>query len=448
MKVGAFRKLARRRAERIEAQLARHLIEQALEGEAHVDRAVAAERPARRRVGEHALADVLDVVQIVDGVEHRARIEDGDDAVARVRAAALGALALHRRDAPVSGQADLEADVGLGPAAVGDEGLLARRHDAHGAAGLAREQRRDQLDVEAFRAAAEAAADERLDDADPRHVHVEDLGQHQVHVVGDLGGGVHREPVAHGVVVGDRGVHLHLVLADLGAVVGRLAHQRGCGEAVGDAAQLEQHVALEIAGLLGVQRHGIGRQRRLRGEVGRQLAHVHFDQAHGGFRGRLVDGRNGGHRLALVAHLVARQRMLAARDGEDAEGLVAVGAGDDGDHARQLSCRRHVDGEDFRVRVGAAVDAPGQHLRGDKIGRIPGAARNLLGPVDHGYVSADRMPHGRLARDLVHGRLRAVPRGAPPPRGGRTQRHGLSSPMTTAEQAATGELVRWRCWWG
>jgi hypothetical protein len=94
----------------------------------------------------------------------------------------------------------------------------------------ARQQRGDQLDVEALGAAAEAAADERLHRGS-RHVHVEDLGQHQVHVVGHLGGGVHGEAVAHGVVLGERRVHLHLVLADLGAVVGGLAHEIGLGEA-------------------------------------------------------------------------------------------------------------------------------------------------------------------------------------------------------------------------
>src|SRR5262249_6937014 len=54
---------------RIEPKLARHLIEQALEGEADVDRAMAAEGAARWRVREHAPADILDVVEVVDGVE-------------------------------------------------------------------------------------------------------------------------------------------------------------------------------------------------------------------------------------------------------------------------------------------------------------------------------------------------------------------------------------------
>ena len=97
MKVGALQQIGAPHRERIEPQLARHLVEQALEGEAHVDGAVAAEGAAGRRVGEHALADILDVVQVVDGVQHRAGIEDRHHAVARVRAAALVALAFDRR---------------------------------------------------------------------------------------------------------------------------------------------------------------------------------------------------------------------------------------------------------------------------------------------------------------------------------------------------------------
>src|SRR5665811_2522493 len=52
-------------------------------------------------------------------------------------------------------------DVGFRPAAMGDEGFLARRHHAHGGVGLARQQRGDQFDGERLGAAAEAAADMR-----------------------------------------------------------------------------------------------------------------------------------------------------------------------------------------------------------------------------------------------------------------------------------------------
>src|SRR5262249_50298419 len=90
--------------QRIESELARHLVEQALEREADVDGAVAAERAAGGRVGEHALADIFDVVQVVDGVEHRAGIENRHDAVAGMRSAALIAFALDGGDLAVLAQ--------------------------------------------------------------------------------------------------------------------------------------------------------------------------------------------------------------------------------------------------------------------------------------------------------------------------------------------------------
>ena len=385
--------------QRIEAELGRHLVEQALEGEADVDRAVAAEGAAGRRVGERAPADVLDVVQVVDGVEHRAGIEDRHHAVARMGAAALVAFALDRGDAAVAAQTELEPDVGLGPAAMGDEGLLAVHHHAHGAAGTARQQRGDQLDVEGLGAAAEAAADMRLDHADARHVHVEDLRQHQVHVIRHLGAGMHGHAVALDVVVGDRGVHLHLVLADLGAVVAPFAHQVGFGETLLDIAKLEQHVALDVVGLALVQGGGARRHRLLAGVIGGQLAHPKLDQLDRLLGDGVVDGGDGGDRLAAIAHLVARQGMLAARDRQHAEGLVAVGASDDRLHARQPQRLGDIDLEDLGVRIGAAVNSPGEHSGRNEIGGVLRAARHLLGAVDHRHVGAD----GAGRHDLVHG---------------------------------------------
>src|SRR5450755_120433 len=153
------KKISAAHRERIEVERVRHLIEQALEGEADIDGAVAAERAAWRRVGQHPLAQIFDVVEIVDRVQHRAGIENGDDAIARVRAAALDAFAFDASDDTVLAHADLELDVGLRPAAMGDEGFFAADHDAYAAAGLAGEERCDQLDIERLGAAAKTAAD-------------------------------------------------------------------------------------------------------------------------------------------------------------------------------------------------------------------------------------------------------------------------------------------------
>ena len=361
----------------------RHLVEETLEGEADIDRAVATESATGRRVGEHAPADVFDIMQVVNGVEHRSRIEDGHHAIAGMRAATLVAFAFHRRDTSIPAQPELEPDVGFRPAAMGDERLLAVDHHAHASAGALREQSGDQLDVERLGAAAEPAADMRLDHTDARHVHVEDLRQHEVHVVRHLGAGMHGHAVALAVVVGDCGVHFHLVLAHLGAVVARLAHEIGLAKALLDAAELEHDVAFHIARTVRMNVARALRQRCLRRVVCGQLAHLEPDQAKRPLRRGIVDGGDRGDRLAAIAHLVARQRVLAARNGKDAEGLVAIGAGDDRLHPRKPQGLRDVHFENLGVGVGAAVDAPCQHAGCDQIRSVFRSAANLFRPIDH-----------------------------------------------------------------
>ncbi len=69
---------------------------------------------------------------------------------------------------------------------MGDESLLAGELHHHLAGAGAREQRGDDLEIEGFDAGAEAAADERLDHADARSVHLEASREHQVQVIADL----------------------------------------------------------------------------------------------------------------------------------------------------------------------------------------------------------------------------------------------------------------------
>ena len=57
---------------------------------------------------------------------------------------------------------------------------------------------------------------------------------------------MHGHAVALGVVVGDRGVHLHLVLTHFGAIVGAFAHKIGRGKSRIDVAKLEINIALDI----------------------------------------------------------------------------------------------------------------------------------------------------------------------------------------------------------
>jgi hypothetical protein len=100
--------------------------------------------------------------------------------------------------------------------------------------------------------------------------------------------------------------------------------------------------------------------------------------------------------------------MLGARNRQDAEAFVAIGAGHDGLHARQLLGFRHIDVEDFRMRIGAAENAAGQHAQADKIGGVFGATGNLLGAVHERHIVADRM----RGQDLVHGEIPVACRSA------------------------------------
>src|SRR6476646_9414468 len=111
--------------ERIEPQLSRHLVEEAFEGKTDVDGSMTAEGTTRRRVGKNATARVLDIVQVIDRVKHRAGIQDRHHAITRVRTATLIAIAFDRSDASILAQADLQADVSLRPPAMRDESLLA-----------------------------------------------------------------------------------------------------------------------------------------------------------------------------------------------------------------------------------------------------------------------------------------------------------------------------------
>ncbi len=242
---------------------------------------------------------------------------------------------------------------------MGDEGLFAIDDEPHAAARLAREQSRDQFDVERLGAAAKAAADMRFDYANPRHVHVENLRQHQVHVIRHLRRSVHGHAIANRVVIGDRGVHFHLVLADFGAIIDALAHQIGAGKSCFDVAEFEQHVAFEIMRTMLMNGDGIRRHRLLRVVIGRQLADGELDSAQR-FLGRcVVDRRNGGERLAAIAHALARQHMFSARDRKNTKGFVAFRAGDDRFDAGQLRRLGNVDFEDFRMRIGTAENPSG-----------------------------------------------------------------------------------------
>ena len=302
-------------------------------------------------------------------------------------------------DGAVLLEADLEAQIGLGPAAVGDEGLLAAGDDADRALGGARQQGADEVDVQGLGARPEAAADVRLDDADARLLHLQGLGQHEVHVIGHLGRGADRDAPALGVVIGEDGVGLALHLADLGTIVGLLAHQVGGLEAAIDVAEFELGVAVDVARALGVELDGAFGARLLRGVVGGQFLVGELDGVDGALGGLGVDGGDRRQGLAPVAHPAPRHGVFVLGDGQDAVGLVAVVAGDDGDDAGKKPRRRGVEAGDLGVADRASEDAPDEGLEADQVGRVTGSAGDLVGAVDKRLGHADGA-HG--GGDAVH----------------------------------------------
>jgi hypothetical protein len=339
---------------RVEAEFGGHRVEQGFEAEADIHRAVAAHRAAGRRIGIHAVTVVLDRGYVVKAVEQRARVEDGDQPVAAVGTAALHHLGFAGRQAAVAGHAQLDTHLAFRPAAMGEESLLAALQQAHRAARGARQQAADDLEIERFGAMAEAAADEGLDDADVRRLHLHAARQRQVHVVGYLGHRPQGQMAAFGIPGGQRSVGFHHGVMDLGALVVVLAHQVGCSKAGRGVAELVMHLALDVARLVVVQQRGIRLARIGGAEVGRQFAHPQAYQRQRGVGRGFVDRGHGGDRVADVAHPAAGQGKLVLRDRDHTVGHVALVAGNDRSYSGQRQGCADIDFEQFGMGVWAA----------------------------------------------------------------------------------------------
>ena len=80
---------------------------------------------------------------------------------------------------------------------------------------------------------------------------------------------MHGDAIPLGIVIGERGMHLHLVLTDLGAIVDGFADEIGAGEGSHNVAKLKENIALDILRPVFVQFDRIGRHRRMSGVIGR-----------------------------------------------------------------------------------------------------------------------------------------------------------------------------------
>ena len=175
----------------IESRVVRERVEHSLKGEAHVDGAVAPHGAAGGLVGEHAIAVVFHVGNVVDRAQQRAGVKHSDWAVAAVRAAVLHHASRHGADFALTRQTDFQVHNGDRPAAMRIEHLFARVGDLHRTLGLLGKHRRGHLERDHFTLTAKPAAHQRLDDADLAHGHFADFGDGAVQVVGHLRRGVH-----------------------------------------------------------------------------------------------------------------------------------------------------------------------------------------------------------------------------------------------------------------
>ena len=271
-----------------------------------------------------------------------------------------------------------------------DEGLLAGGDEAHRAPRLAGEEGAYELDVEGLGAAAEAAPDVGLDDADARLLHPQAAREHEVDVVGHLGARVHGQAAALGVVVREGRVHLHLGLADLRAAVGLLPHEIRAGKGRVHVPELVLDVALDIAGAFLVEVDRARGERRLRRVVRGEFLRLDPDEGKGALRGRVVVRRDGRDRLAPVADPVPGEGIFVHRDGEDAERPVAVRPGHHRPHPGQGLRLGSVDGADHGVPPRAPEDPSREGVRGGgEVGRVTGPSAHLVGAVHEGDVLPD-----------------------------------------------------------
>ena len=253
-------------------------------------------------------------------------------------------------------------------------------------------------------AGAERAADAAEREPHALGVEGEAGGDLLAILVEPLGGDVELE--AGSVVVGhgegglqaEEGLVLH---ADL---VGALHDDRPrrVGVAAADAL-VAQHVAPRVdrrgRGVRGAERVGERRQRLV----------LDADRLEGAPTGLRMVGGDGGDRLPDVSHHVAREDGLVGVDEAVGGQSGHVVGGEDARHAVDRQCRRDVDGDDPRVRMGAAQRRSPEHVGRPGVGgereaplhlgpRVRAARRVAERPAARRGVGARRGAHVAPAR--------------------------------------------------
>ena len=426
----------------IQSQGLRHTVQQSLEGKADIDGTVTPHGPAAGIVGEYPPAFILDVGNIVKGMQQRAGIEDGDGAIAAIRATTLQYLRLHSGDAAVAFHPHPDGDIGLGAPFVGEKRLLAAQLHTHPLASGPGQQRRYHLEVQGLCARPEAAAHKRLDDPDAGGIHIQTLGQHQVYIVGYLRHRLQRQHVSLDIVFRQRRMRLHMRVGDLGAVVTLLHHQISFGKALVHIAKMITDGALGIAGALFMQGYGIIGQGLCDGEVGGQFPHVQFDQIQGPQRRCFIHRRHGGNRVATVAQFPPGQGVFQLGDRQYAERPGAIFSGDNRPHTGQSAGPGHIDIDDLGVGIGAAQYCPNQRIPGIQVRRVFCLAGHLFNPVDQRQACACR-PVGPYISEILFCRLFHATTSSPSSQTARTDSIILTYPVQRQRFPSSAFLIAW-----
>ncbi len=364
------------------ASVQRH-VHQHLGGEARVDPAVAAHRAAHRLVGVQAAAAEAEVGHRVRSLQQHAVVVGGDHPEAAVGAAIDQDVAGQRGDAARRVEAELHRQLGRVAAVVAEEHVLAREAQADVAAADQRQFGGDHLVRERIALAAEAAAKMRLDHAHAVLVDAQHLGQRQVHVMRHLGGAVHGQ-VAAAVDLDLHRMRFGEGVGDGGVAEALLDHDRGGGERRLGIAEVLFDLLVQVVRALEfrVQRV-VGRLERVAGVEHRRGRFVlDRDQRKCLRRDLRGFGRDRGHRLADVAHPLARQCRFVLADRQHPEGALEIGTGQHRAHPGQGQGALRVDAQDARAGMRRTQDRGVQRVGHAQVVGVARAAGDLVAGVE------------------------------------------------------------------
>src|SRR5258706_3585776 len=138
-------------------------VQHGFECEAYVHRAVAAHCSARWLIGEHTIAVVAHVANVVERTEQLAGIEHRHRAISAERSAVLYNMHLYGLNLTVTAGADFKGNQLHRAPAMPEKHLFPTVSDPHRNAGLGREHRRDHFQRTNLALGAETSAERRLD---------------------------------------------------------------------------------------------------------------------------------------------------------------------------------------------------------------------------------------------------------------------------------------------